>query len=312
MTPTTAGTRPSGFGSRFATADARLWATYGLAPRERFIDIGHPSTRVRVAEVGSGDPVLFVHGTVGPGSWASLIHALRPARYLVLDRPGWGGSEALAMPGDRYRAMAADLLAGVLDALDVSRATVIGGSIGDVWALSLAERHPARVARVALLGGGPMTPDIVPPPFIRLIASPLGAIVTRLPVSAARTRGILRDSGHGASLDAGRIPDAFIDWRVELTNTTPAMRNERAMIRRLVRPGGWAAGFPFTDADLGGIETPVLLVHGTADRLAAAERWRRFVDALPNGRLEVIEGAGHMPWFDEPERVAALVDRFAR
>jgi pimeloyl-ACP methyl ester carboxylesterase len=311
MTTTTATNARNGLADRFAGADARLWAIYGLTPRERLVEIGRAATRIRVAEVGTGEPVLLIHGTAGPGSWPSLIHTLPPARYLVLDRPGWGGSDPLAMPGERYRAMSADLLAGVLDAFDIPRATVIGGSIGDVWALSLAERHPSRVARVALLGAGPLAPDIAPPGFIRLIASPLGAILVRLPVSDARTRAILRDSGHGASLDAGRIPDAFIDWRKAVSNATRAMRNERTMIRRLVRGSGWAPGFAFSDADLGRIEAPVLLVHGGADPLATTDRWRRFVDALPNGRLEVIEGAGHHPWFDEPERVAAIVGRFA-
>jgi hypothetical protein len=83
-----------------------------------------------------------------------------------------------------------------------------------------------------------------------------------LPVSAERTRAILRASGHGESLDAGRIPAAFIDWRVALTNDTPAMRHERAMIRRLVRGSGWAPGLAFSDAELGTIEAPTLLVHG--------------------------------------------------
>ena len=38
--------------------------------------------------------------------------------------------------------------------------------------------------------------------------------------------------------------------------------------------------------------------------------WRRFVDLLPRAELEVLDGAGHMPWFDEPTAVGERVRRF--
>jgi hypothetical protein len=54
---------------RYLDAETRLWQHYGLAPRYRFVEIARPHARLRVLEVGSGPPVLFIHGTVGPGSW---------------------------------------------------------------------------------------------------------------------------------------------------------------------------------------------------------------------------------------------------
>ena len=55
---------------RYLDAETRLWQHYGLAPRNRFVEIARPRARLRVQEVGSGPPVLFIHGTIGPGSWA--------------------------------------------------------------------------------------------------------------------------------------------------------------------------------------------------------------------------------------------------
>ena len=88
------------------------------------------------------------------------------------------------------------------------------------------------------------------------------------------------------------------------------MRHERSLVHRVVRGSGWHRGVTFDDAGLGTIEAPVLLVYGTADPTGDADTWRAFSDALPNGSLELIDGAGHMPWFDEPEQVAALVNVF--
>jgi pimeloyl-ACP methyl ester carboxylesterase len=304
---TTAETRAD----RFRRLETALWDHHGLQPTSRIVQLEKPRMRLRVLEVGTGTPVLMVHGTVGPGSWASLIESMGSGhRFIVLERPGWGESESIDYRGRPHRELAADILRGVLDALDIRRAVVLGGSIGDVWALSLAKLHPDRVEKVILLGAGPLVAEARRPSFIRLLASPIGALIVRLPVNADRARSILRDSGHGPSLDAGLIPDAFVDWRVALSNDTAAMRHERDMVRSLVRGDGWTPGFLFDDADLGAVEPPTLMVYGTADAVGDVATWRRVVGAMPRARLEVIEGGGHMPWFDEPQRVAALVDGF--
>jgi pimeloyl-ACP methyl ester carboxylesterase len=140
---TASGSAPA---ERFRPAEEAVWTHHGLAPRERFVTLDDPRTRLRVLEVGSGRPIVMVHGTVGPGGWPSLIEAMGGSgRFIVLDRPGWGGSEPLDIPGPAYRRVAADVLRGVVDALGLDRVVVVGGSIGDVWAMSFAERHPARV-----------------------------------------------------------------------------------------------------------------------------------------------------------------------
>ena len=293
---------------RFETA---LWEHHGLQPTTRIIHLEKPRARLRILEVGTGAPVLMVHGTVGPGSWASLIEATGVGhRFIVVERPGWGGSEPIDYRRRPHRELAADILRGILDALAIERVALVGGSIGDVWALSLAKLHPDRVEKVILLGAGPLVTEARRPSFIRLLASPVGALIVRLPVTAKRARSILRGSGHGPSLDDGRIPDAFVDWRVSLSNDTASMRNERDMVRSVVRGDGWMPGFLFDDTDLGSIEAPTLMVYGTADQVGDASTWRRMVEAMPRARLEVIEGAGHMPWFDEPKRGAGLIGRF--
>src|SRR6185312_16365869 len=104
-------------------------------------------------------------------------------------------SSAVDFAGHEYQALVADMLRGVLDGLGLDRAHVVGGSIGDVWALRLAARHPARVNRVVLLGGGPVVPQVRVPPVIRLIASPAGALMVRMPANPQRVRSILRNSG---------------------------------------------------------------------------------------------------------------------
>jgi 4,5:9,10-diseco-3-hydroxy-5,9,17-trioxoandrosta-1(10),2-diene-4-oate hydrolase len=306
IAPTAASTRTE----RYLETERRLWQHYGLKPEEQFLDLDAPAARLRALEVGSGEPVLLVHGTVGPGAWPSLIRELPGFRSIVLERPGWGLSSAIDFSRQEYKTLVADVLRGALDALGLERAHVVGGSIGNVWALRLAEQHPSRVGRVVLLGGGPIVSAAGVPGIIRLLASPAGALMVRLPDKAARVRSILRQSGHGASLDDGRIPDQFVDWRTALGRETDSMRHEREMVCAIVRGKSYRPGLTFEDGELAAIGRPTLHVYGTADPVGSADLWGRVAGRLPQGRLSIVARAGHMPWFDESTRVGREVGDF--
>ena len=297
---------------RYRAAERRLLEHYGLGPRERFVELRSPALRLRVVEVGSGWPVLFVPGTGGTGPYlGALVRELPGCHCIMLDRPGWGLSSPINYTPGGYAHTAADVLCGVLDALELERVAVVGASIGDVWALRLAARHPERVASVVLLGGGPIVADAGTPAIIRLIASPLGAIMVRLPANAGRLRAMLRRVGHGESLDAGRIPDAYIDWRLAFERETDSMRNERDMVRAIVSArNGLRRGLPFEQSELAAIQASTLMVYGTCDPVGSTEIWSWTIGLLPRGELRLTDGAGHMPWLDDPTGVAGHVSRF--
>jgi pimeloyl-ACP methyl ester carboxylesterase len=89
------------------------------------------------------------------------------------------------------------------------------------------------------------------------------------------------------------------------------MKNEREMVARAVVGGrGWRPGLTFDDSELAAIKQPTLNVYGTADPVGSVDIWRRVVGVLPQGKLRLIDGAGHMPWFDDPSQVAGDVNRF--
>ena len=76
---------------RYRAAERNLWDHYALRPTERFVELRSPAVTLRVVEVGSGRPVLFVPGTGGTGPyWGALLRELPDCHCLMLDRPGWG------------------------------------------------------------------------------------------------------------------------------------------------------------------------------------------------------------------------------
>ena len=81
---------------RYRRAERALWSHYGLEPTERFVEFESPAVRLRIQEVGSGEPIVFVHGGLWPAvALAPLVRELAGYRCILLDRPGCGLSSAV-------------------------------------------------------------------------------------------------------------------------------------------------------------------------------------------------------------------------
>jgi pimeloyl-ACP methyl ester carboxylesterase len=303
--------RPTTGIDRYRQAEEVLWHHYGLEATERFVDLADPRCRLRVVEVGSGDPIVFFPGTMVTGpAWGALVRELSRYRCLLVDRPGEGLSEPIAFPRGRYGETVSAIGRGVFDALGLERAAVVGHSIGNVWALRAALAMPTRVDRIMLLGGGPIVDDLEAPGFIRLIASPVGAIIVRLPFSPNRARSMMRDNGHGHSFDAGRVPSELIDWLVSFQRDTNSMRAERDMVRTVVGRGGWQPGLTLSESDFTSVTAPLSWIVGSDDPIGSVDLWTRTAARFRNAEVHVVDRAGHLPWLDDPSQVGHIVRRF--
>ena len=295
--------------ARYREAEHRLFGAYGLEPTERFIDLEEPHVRLRILEVGSGKPAIFLPGTGGTGPyWAPLLHELPGVRSILVDRPGWGLSTPFDYRRRDFGRLTSSILRGTLDALRLDQVDLVGASIGSTWTLWLSKYEPSRVRRIVHLGGSPNV-HIPVPSFLKLLTSPIGALIVRMPMSPKMLRSQLEAIGHGAGLAEGKL-DHFLPWRLAFANHTASMQHERAMTQALRKGDGWQPGFVPTDADLSTFNHPVRMLFGSADPTGSIELWREFATALPHGELEVVEGAGHMPWWDEPEIVGRSVREY--
>jgi 4,5:9,10-diseco-3-hydroxy-5,9,17-trioxoandrosta-1(10),2-diene-4-oate hydrolase len=140
-----------------ATPEARPLVTEIHAqPTQRAVSLG--SRQIWLAELGSGPPLLMLHGG-GPGAsglsnYSRNIEALaRNFRVLVPDMPGYGRSSKDIKAADPFGDIASAMV-GLLDALDITSAHVVGNSLGGAVALRLALDHPDRVGRLVLMGPG--------------------------------------------------------------------------------------------------------------------------------------------------------------
>jgi 2-hydroxy-6-oxonona-2,4-dienedioate hydrolase len=301
--------------ARYLEAEAALWAATGASPSSRRVRLERLEVDVRIQEVGQGPPVLFLHGGPNSGStWAPLVAHLDGFRCLLLDRPGTGMSEALPTP---LTLRAADafgdtLVADVLDALGLDLAHLVASSFGGYLALRSAARHPGRVDRMVQMACPAFVPGMLTPPFIRAFGlRPVRRLLGVLPPSPRGARSIFRQIGHGASLDAGRIPGPFLDWWLALQGHTDTFRNESEMIASgvsLLR--GFDPALTLDEELLRSVSCPTRFIWGADDTFGGEEVARHLVSLLPDADLEMLPDAGHLPWLDAPEHVARRTAAF--
>lgn len=203
-------------------------------PKEHRIKLAKAGSHVRVMELGEGPAVLFIPGAPNSGAtWAALVKHFDGFRRLILDRPGSGLSDPLPripLPGDLL-ALGDTLVGDVLDGLQIARAHVVASSLGGFLALRFAAKAPDRIRSIVLMGCPAFAQGMKRPMFMRLMT--LGIVrglLNRLEPNVKSSESILRQVGHGESIDAGKIPAHFFDWSVALQKHTDTLKRDGAMI----------------------------------------------------------------------------------
>jgi pimeloyl-ACP methyl ester carboxylesterase len=245
---------------------------------------------------GSGEPLVLLHG-IGHHwrAWEPVIDRLAETHDVIaVDLPGFGHSPMAenALPPGIPRVTAS--VAEFLDSLGLERPHVAGNSLGGAIALELAAA--GRVASAtALSPAGFASPGERRRALAVLAGHRIGAF-TPIPVLRLLYR-----------LDAGRAMSFG-----QLMARPRRLSVERALADTLALRGGKGyrmvakAGRTYT-FQRRPIGVPVTIAWGTRDRIlpySQAERARRL---LPDARHVALDGCGHVPMSDDPERVAAVI-----
>lgn len=298
----------------YRAAEQRLWRSLGVAPVERFIHLERNDVAVRIQELGTGLPILFIHGANTSGAtWATLAAKLNGFRCLILDRPGTGLSQHLGRRIDRASLpeIADTLVDDILDALDLPTAHLVATSLGGYVALRAAAASPERIDRMIQFSwplGAPI-PNL--PWFLRLMAVPgLSRVVASVPANERSVRMLFGRLGHGPKLEDGRITQEDLDCYLAMLRHTDTMRNEIGPARALISPIRGLAALDLTDEVLSKVTCPTLFIWGSRDVFGGPDAAQQLVARIPNAELELMPDAGHSPWLDDIEYCASAVTDF--
>jgi pimeloyl-ACP methyl ester carboxylesterase len=305
---------------RYRKLEAALLEANGVGAVSRFVDVTQPPLKVHVLEAGRGEPVLFVHGgnSVAIG-WLPLLAKLRSGFHLFApDRPGCGLTSMFDYQGVDLRAHGAAFIGGVLDALGLPRASLIGNSMGGFFAMAFAIAHPERVTKLVLLGE-PAGANGDPSRFHRLVGTRgvntlLYSTVMRPPHDAAGVRKSLARGKLVAHPD--RVPEPLLECLAAGATLPGAVVSWITMVERAFEPAGAGLFAKKTTAtyalrpDLSKLTAPTLFLWGDQDPLGTPDVGRELASRMPDARVEVVADAGHLPWLDQADFCAARITAF--
>jgi pimeloyl-ACP methyl ester carboxylesterase len=278
--------------------------------REMEIARGERVLRVRDAGDPDGAVVMYFHGTPSSRldrSFGEQFAAERGVRLVSFDRPGYGGSTPAPFG---LASIGADAHA-VADELGMARFATLGFSGGGPMALAAAAVPGGRVIRVGIASGvGPF--QLVPGALDELDDNDRAALslLPGDPAAAASAFAkefeplaeLSREPGSAGVLSA--FADLLSSRDRELLDDQRYAAAFADTVREGLRPGTSGAGWDNVswigewDIDLSAVRCPVLLWYGSDDRLAQPAHGVWLSDSLPNARLVVHDGEGHLGIFE--------------
>ena len=242
-------------------------------------------------------PLVLIHGSGASGAcWGPVAGALAVRHHVIrVDLPGCGQSPPAPSYGVPEQA---GRVAVLLDDLGLRHVTVAGHSSGGYVATALAEQRPDLVGAIALISTGPGLDALLPQPFIlrALLAPPLGPLLWPRRSDAMIRRGISATTARPVEIPGDMVADLrTITYRTfrKVLRGNAAYVAERSVPERLA-----------------GLDVPVLVIFGAADPRYEPSSAHQY-DAVPDARVEMLPGVGHVPILEAPGTTSGLLLGFA-
>jgi len=258
-----------------------------VAADDQFITMLGVRLRVRISGPADAPVVILLHGFGGSletwEPWAVVLS--KQYRVVRFDLPGFG----LTGPdpsGDYTDARTVRVLAALMDALGVQKASLIGNSLGGKIAWNFAVEYPGRVEKLVLI-----SPDgFASPGFEYGVKPKLPAVMRLLPYTLPRF--MLRMNLAVAYADPKRLSDATLT-RYQDMMLAPGDR--QAMLERMVQVMLVPPG-----PELAKITAPTLILWGERDGMIPFSNSADYVRDIPGARLVALPGLGHVPFEEDP------------
>jgi len=245
---------------------------------------------VSYGDTGSGQPIVLVHGGgLTSRMWSGFVEAAAPThRLLTPDTRNHGGTDNPS--GTFSYDLAAEDLAGFIEALGLEQPVVMGYSDGGIIVQKFLIAHPG-LASAAVIGGA----------------------TNRVAADDHYMAGMMAFYGYD---QRGELPDAVLDalevnapdfaGRLQALHGGDAAPDRWRQLHQLAWPV-WTTEMVIPAEELARIDIPVLVILGQNDDFFRPEVAMTLAETLPRGEIAVIPGASHLAFRERPEIFAALV-----
>jgi pimeloyl-ACP methyl ester carboxylesterase len=289
-----------------AFAGVNLFARYAAGKREdldpetagapgAFLDI--EGRRIHYVEAGQGDPVVLIHGWNGStfNMRYTIPELAQRYRVIAVDLLGYGYS-ARPADGDYSIGGQVEFVRKVMDRLGVSRAALLGHSMGGAIAIQFALRYPERVERLVLVSSATVR-EMQRARNWGLLVRPLLPSIAPMFVRESVVLRALRHVVHDPAL----LTPEMVEGHYRPLRMKGHMRaaSKQLSDRRRDQP-----------FDAREICQPALVLWGEHDRVVPLSTGLELAEQIPNAQLAIIRSAGHLAHEEQPEECNRLLLEF--
>jgi 4,5:9,10-diseco-3-hydroxy-5,9,17-trioxoandrosta-1(10),2-diene-4-oate hydrolase len=249
----------------------------------------------------------MLHGG-GPGasSWSNFAAALprfaESFRTILVDQPGFGGSDKPAVVGNYYR-HAADHVIGLMDELGIEKAHVLGNSLGGGTAMRLALTHPDRVERLVLMGPGGLSLNL-------FHADPTEGVQRLMDFGANPTREALRAFISTMVVNQKLVTDELVEERFADATAPGAREAMASMGMSFWNPEFAEDGMLWREAHR--LRHPTLLTWGREDRVNPLDGAMVALKLIPKAELHVFPRCGHWAQIEAADAFCEVATAFLK
>lgn len=252
-------------------------------------------------DIGGGkETVVMLHGS-GPGAsgWANFsrnVEAFNAAGYrvILLDCPGWGKSDPIVCTSSRSD-LNANALKGLLDAIGIDRAHIVGNSMGAHSTVAFTLANPERVGKLVLMGGGTGGPS-------QFVPMPTEGIKLLQGLYRDPTIENLKKMMQVFVYDASKLTDEL--FQIRLDNMLTRQDHLENFVKSMAAN---PKQFPDYGPRLSEITAPSLVIWGRDDRFVPMDVGLRLVWGLPNADLHLFNRCGHWAQWEHADKFNRLV-----
>jgi pimeloyl-ACP methyl ester carboxylesterase len=268
---------------------------------DSFEFLGFENLSIRYVRRGAGAPVVLLHnGGTSKAIWSDVLPLLDGYEVFALDLLGFGESSKPDRGYELDRHVA--ILSAFIEAHGLAPAFLVGNCMGSATSLAFAMQRPDAVRAMVLIN------TLTAATFAKGMYGPMLGLPRRAPalVSAMSKVSLgARLGKYGVRSQLGRYGrERRVHERKDLCACYSGASQSRALLGVLADIPSYAKlddfvpppGFP-----------PICTIWGLENRVLRAKEGRALVSTLRPARQEWLEGCGHLPMLERPERVATIL-----
>jgi 2-hydroxy-6-oxonona-2,4-dienedioate hydrolase len=284
-------------------------SNYTEASTSRFVRVNEGPLKdfnIHYNDAGNGEVVIMMHGSgAGASGWSNFHRNVEPFvnagyRVLLIDSPGWSKSDPIVVSSGSRADLNAQAVKGVMDALGIDKAHLVGNSMGGVNAVAFALMYPERLAKMIIMGGGGTGPSLFVP-------MPLEGIKLLFNVYRNPSMESLQRMLDVFVYDTSALTPELIEGRFN-----NMMANKHHLENFVKSFDANPKQFPDHSLRLPEIKAPTLVTWGRDDRFVPLDAGLRLVWGLQDAELHVFSKCGHWAQWEHADKFNRLVIEFLR